>query len=100
MHGKSLATVHVCNAVIGVDARLRLHDDVLLRKTANNETFVTDRQQFILDAAFGRICDVNGLDKALRAPLDDDETGLFIGLAYRVVSASQSGIKFMEPVDA
>jgi ribose 5-phosphate isomerase A len=46
-----------------------LHDDIVLNKTAGIKTFVTSGQHFILNAPFGRISAVGGLDTALRAIL-------------------------------
>lgn len=87
-------------AVNNVCARFGLHGEVSVRKDENGEIFVTDGQHFILDAAFGRISDVDSLDMALRAIPGVVETGLFIGLAYKAVIAGQEGVKIMDPEGA
>jgi ribose 5-phosphate isomerase A len=68
-----------------------------LRKKADGENFVTDGQHFIIDASFGRISDVDGLDMALRAIPGVVETGLFIGIASKAVVAGKEGVVILEP---
>lgn len=59
-----------------------MHGDMVLRKTRNNETFVTDDQHFTLDAPFGRISDVDGPDMALLAISGVVEAGRSKGLHF------------------
>lgn len=84
-------------AVNNVCARFGLHGEVSLRKDGEGEIFVTDGQHYILDAAFGRINDVDGLDLALRAIPGVVETGLFIRIASHAVIAGNDGITIKDP---
>lgn len=84
-------------AVKNVCARFGLQGEVTIRKAADGENYVTDGQHFILDATFGRISDVDGLDMALRAVPGVVETGLFIGIASTAVVASDDGIEIYKP---
>ncbi|WP_316859658.1 ribose-5-phosphate isomerase RpiA [uncultured Cohaesibacter sp.] len=67
------------------------------RKNADGTNFLTDGQHYIIDATFGRISDVNGLDVALRAIPGVVETGLFIGIASKAVVAGSDGIEVHSP---
>nr|WP_320144834.1 ribose-5-phosphate isomerase RpiA [uncultured Cohaesibacter sp.] len=69
------------------------------RKAADGSNFVTDGQHFIMDATFGRISDVEGLDTALRAIPGVVETGLFVGIASKAVVAGDDGVSIIEPVN-
>lgn len=84
-------------AVQNVCARFGMKGDVTLRQQANSSEYVTDGQHFILDATFGRISDVDGLDMALRAIPGVVETGLFIGIASTAIVASDEGIETLKP---
>ena len=84
-------------AVKHVSARFGLEGEISLRKQADGSNFVTDGQHFILDATFGRICDVDGLDMALRAIPGVVETGLFISIASTAIVASEDGIEILKP---
>nr|WP_321525886.1 ribose-5-phosphate isomerase RpiA [uncultured Cohaesibacter sp.] len=68
-----------------------------LRKAADGSNFVTDGKHYIIDATFGRISDVEGLDAALRAIPGVVETGLFIGIASKAVVAGADGVSIIEP---
>ncbi|HAT85617.1 ribose-5-phosphate isomerase A [Cohaesibacter gelatinilyticus] len=63
-------------AANNICVRFGLHGDVVLRKTTNNRTFVKNEHHFVRDAPFGRISDVYGSDKVLRAVTGVVETGL------------------------
>ena len=64
-----------------------------LRKAGNEEIFVTDGGNYIVDCSFGPIADPAALDQAIRAIVGVIETGLFIGLATEVVVARNGGIE-------
>ena len=68
------------------------------RKAADGSNFVTDGQHYIIDATFGRISDVEGLDTALRAIPGVVETGLFVGIASKAVVAGEDGVSIIDPV--
>ena len=83
--------------VENVCARFGLQGGLAMRKKADGGNFVTDGQHFIIDATFGRISDVDGLDMALRAIPGVVETGLFIGIATRAAVAGNDGVIMVEP---
>jgi ribose 5-phosphate isomerase A len=64
-----------------------LAGEVRLRRTPDQEIFVTDGGNFILDCHFGAIANPAALDAALHGIVGVVETGLFIGLATEVVAA-------------
>lgn len=84
-------------AVENVCARFGMHGNAKLRTNPEGSNFVTDGQHFIIDASFGRISDVDGLDMALRAIPGVVETGLFVGLANVAVIAGADGVQILEP---
>ncbi len=56
-----------------------------LRMTADNEPFLTDNQNYILDCALGQIPNPDELDLELHLIPGIVETGLFLGLATKVI---------------
>ncbi|SNY93042.1 ribose-5-phosphate isomerase [Cohaesibacter sp. ES.047] len=84
-------------ALENVCARFGLKGDLVQRKKPDGSNFVTDGQHFIIDATFGRISDVDGLDMALRAIPGVVETGLFVGIATKAVVAGANGITILDP---
>lgn len=63
-----------------------------LRMAADGQPYMTDGGHFILDGAFGRIPDPEGLAAALVAVPGVVEHGLFLGLASGAVLASAGGL--------
>ena len=84
-------------AVTNVCARFGLQGTIAIRKREDGSNYLTDGQHFIIDATFGRISDVDGLDMALRAIPGVVETGLFIGIASKAVVAGEKGVKVVHP---
>ena len=58
--------------------------------------FRTDGGNYIADCAFGEIGDAAGLERRLAAITGVVESGLFIGLAARVVVGTRSGMRVLE----
>ncbi len=56
------------------------------------KTFVTDNGNYILDCAFGKIEQPGALEQELRRLPGVVESGLFVGLAHRIITASEHGI--------
>jgi ribose 5-phosphate isomerase A len=76
----------------------RLHDagaDVLVRQGPDGAPFRTDGGNLIADCAF-MIDDPAALHARLKAITGVVETGLFIGMATRVVAGTQAGPKILE----
>ena len=77
----------------------RLHDagaDVLVRQGPDGAPFRTDGGNLIADCAFTAIDDPAALHARLKAVVGVVETGLFIGMATRVVAGTQAGPKILE----
>ena len=73
-------------------ARFGCHGEIVLRRDASGQPFVTDEGHHILDCRFGRLPDPDGLAAALTAIPGVVEHGLFIGLARAVFVADALGI--------
>lgn len=76
----------------------RLHDagaDVLVRQGPDGAPFRTDGGNLIADCAF-EIDDPAALHARLKAIVGVVETGLFIGMATRVVAGTQAGPRILE----
>jgi ribose 5-phosphate isomerase A len=67
---------------LGCRARLRVQE---------NRAFVTDNGNHILDCAFGVISDPADLERRIAAICGVVESGLFVGLAHRVVIGKADG---------
>ncbi len=65
-----------------------------LRHT-QDQTFVTDGGNFILDCQFGPIDDPEKTERLINMTVGVVENGLFIGRSWAVVVASESGIEIM-----
>ncbi len=62
-----------------------------LRRTNGGAPFVTDGGNFVLDCRFGPIADARTLDQRLQVLPGVVETGLFLGMAGRVLVGSNDG---------
>jgi ribose 5-phosphate isomerase A len=69
---------------------------ISLRKAADGTPFLTDGGNLILDCAFGRIVDPEGLDDVLKIIPGVVENGLFLGLADAAIVAGPDGVEVME----
>jgi len=67
--------------------------EVKLRKNKNDEPFITDESNYILDANFGIINNPNELTETLNKRAGIVEHGLFLDMADQVIVASDKGIK-------
>lgn len=70
--------------------------EITLRRGLDHAPFVTDSGHHILDCAFGRIDDPEGLDEALKLIPGVVENGLFLAIADAAVIASPDGVVFYE----
>lgn len=70
--------------------------EISLRMGADGKPFMTDSGNVILDCAFGRIEDPEGLDDALKLVPGVVETGLFIGIADVAILSAADGIEVLE----
>jgi ribose 5-phosphate isomerase A len=68
----------------------------VLRRTPDGAPFLTDGANHIADCSLGPIDDAAALDRQLRAIVGVVETGLFLGLAWRVVVATAEGVRLLE----
>lgn len=65
-------------------------------RMAGDEPFCTDGGNHIIDCAFGEIEDPAHLERRLGALTGVVESGLFVGLASRVVVGTSSGVRLLE----
>ena len=70
--------------------------DVLVRQAADGAQFRTDGGNLIADCAFAAITDPAALHARLKAIVGVVETGLFIGMATRVIAGTQAGPRILE----
>jgi ribose 5-phosphate isomerase A len=70
--------------------------EVKLREIMNNEPFITDNGNYILDCEFERIEDPEQLDTDLNLIPGVVETGLFIGLVDEVIVGSKQGVMTLD----
>ena len=84
-------------ALENVCARFGMQGALALRKKPDGTNYVTDGRHFIVDATFGRISDVDGLDMALRTIPGVVETGLFVGIASKAAIAGKDGVTLVTP---
>ena len=68
---------------------------VALREDANKAPYLTNLNNYILDANFGPISDPAGLVAALNARAGIVEHGLFLGLATDLIVAAADGIRHL-----
>ena len=66
-----------------------------LRKDRQEQTFITDQRNYILDCKFGPIQDARQLSLQLNQRAGIIENGLFIGLATDVIVAGEAGIRHL-----
>ncbi|MBP1949783.1 ribose-5-phosphate isomerase RpiA [Virgibacillus litoralis] len=64
-----------------------------LRKKSNNEIFITDNNNYILDCSFEKIPQPIRLHEKLKLLTGVVETGLFVGMVDRVIIGSDNGIR-------
>ncbi len=74
--------------VLGCEATLRLADD--------GSPFVTDNNNHIVDCKFDGLDDPRSMESEINAIPGVVENGLFIGLASKVIVASNDGIRIFE----
>jgi ribose 5-phosphate isomerase A len=67
-----------------------------LRRAADGTPLVTDGGNHVADCAVGPVEDPGALDRRLRAVVGVVETGLFLGLASRVVVATADGVRLLD----
>ncbi len=70
--------------------------DVVIRQAAGGTPFRTDGGNLIADCAFAAIADPAALHARLKAIVGVVETGLFIGMATRVIAGTQAGPRILE----
>lgn len=63
----------------------------VLRKAADGSPYLTDNGNYIYDCRFARIDDAPALERRLKQRAGIVETGLFIGLAQRIIVAGSDG---------
>jgi ribose 5-phosphate isomerase A len=68
---------------------------VQLRRTLTGSAFLTDGGHYIVDCAFGRIPDPEGLAARLNSIAGVVEHGLFLGLAKAVIIADYAGLRII-----
>lgn len=66
-------------------------------RASDGQPFVTDQGNWILDAAFGPIHDLQGLAAQLDRQTAVIGHGLFLGLATQVIVAGEDGIRQLRP---
>jgi ribose 5-phosphate isomerase A len=66
-----------------------------VRNDKAGHPFITDQQNYIMDANFGRMADPRALAERLNARAGIVEHGLFIGLAADVVVAAAAGVRHL-----
>ena len=69
----------------------KLGCEKIVLRTKNNETYITDNHNYILDCWFGEIENAASLNAALHAIPGVVETGLFINMASVVIAGYPSG---------
>lgn len=69
---------------------------VTLRRDANDEPFVTDQGNLILDCDFGPIADPESLSARLNERVGIVEHGLFLGLATDLIIAGRDGVRHIK----
>ena len=67
------------------------------RYALNEQPFVTDGGNFILDCHFGRLADPRSTEQHLAMTVGTVENGLFVGRTSVVVVASMTGVEVLVP---
>jgi ribose 5-phosphate isomerase A len=68
----------------------------LRRRSPSGRPYVTDGGNHIVDCRFGRIGDPAALERSIKALPGVVESGIFVGLADRVVVAGAGGVRVIE----
>jgi ribose 5-phosphate isomerase A len=68
-----------------------------LRHVNNEQPFITDGGNYILDCRFGPIADPAGLECRIARVVGAIESGLFVGRSSTVISASAAGVEVLTP---
>jgi ribose 5-phosphate isomerase A len=80
--------------VLAADAGCR--GEIRQRYKPDNQPFMTDSGNFILDCAFGSIPEPEALDEALKLIPGVVENGLFLGIADAAIIAGPGGVTMLE----
>jgi len=67
------------------------------RYTVNEQPYVTDGGNFILDCRFGPLADPGIIEQQLAMTVGTVESGLFVGRTSVVVAASMTGVEVLVP---
>ncbi len=67
------------------------------RYTAGEQPFVTDGGNYILDCRFGPITEPTEVEERIAMTVGAVESGLFVGRASMVISASTTGVEVLTP---
>jgi ribose 5-phosphate isomerase A len=84
------------NLITALAADIGCRGDISLRADKTGEPFLTDGGNFILDCAFGRIDNPEGLDVALKLVPGVVENGLFLGIADVCILAGPDGVAVID----
>ncbi|MCH9808053.1 MAG: ribose-5-phosphate isomerase RpiA [Alphaproteobacteria bacterium] len=87
------ATIDMIEALV---SDIGCEGDIILRKGANGETFVTDNGNYIIDCDFKRIDEPEELDDALKFVPGVVESGLFLDICDIAVIGEDDGVRIME----
>ena len=74
-------------------AALGFQPRIALRAGKDRAPFLSDGGNYVLDCALGRISDPAAVDRAMKTIPGVVETGLFVGLAERVIFAGPDGVE-------
>ena len=75
-------------AMLGCVPELRLKDD--------GSPYVTDNGNYLIDCRFDRIDEPKSMESRINSVAGVVENGLFVGLAAKVIVASEDGIRILE----
>jgi ribose 5-phosphate isomerase A len=89
-----LAATRNMMEVLAADAGCR--GKITLRAGKDDQPFLTDSGNVILDCAFGRIDNPEALDEALKLIPGVVENGLFLGIADAAIVAGPDGVAMIE----
>lgn len=70
-----------------------LNSNPVRRENPDNQPFITDGGNYILDCAFGPIQDSTALQRQLDSVVGVVEHGLFIGMAFEVLVGKPAGVE-------
>ena len=86
MNGWGSGSADATTKAIGCEPRLRM---------AGDKPFTTDSGNYIIDCLIGDIPDAAALDARLCAIIGVVESGLFVGLASKIVVGRSAGVEIM-----